>query len=180
MAFPAKITQKLILNTLKEVASLVLSSQIERLCEVLCKFLIGKLEKQIEKLKHYKPKVASIFKLLMNISNQKNFAASGDMINNLFQGKTKLKIDNCFFDSFINNNIPTGAFLKIGFILMLCFSSFMMNFHLHRKSVNYDSKRVAAEYDKNQNPEESLTKNINVVEENKINKIDFDLDINEE
>ena len=72
--------------------------------------------------------------------------------------------------------MPIGNFLKIGFILMLCFSSFLMNFHFHRKSLKYSISKTASKYDKSQNPELSLQQNKKIVKNNeleKLKKIDF-------
>lgn len=56
-------------------------------------------------------------------------------------------------------NLPIGNLLKIGFVLMLCFSSFMINFHFHRKSLKYSVTKVSSKYDKDQNPEVALKDN---------------------
>lgn len=60
---------------------------------------------------------------------------------------------------------------------MLCFASFMMNFHFHKHSVKYDNLKVSSEYDENQDVDSALNENINVIKKDKIKeKADFDFE----
>lgn len=55
---------------------------------------------------------------------------------------------------------------KIGFLLMLTFASFMMNFHYKKAALRYNTQQVASDYDQNQNTDELVTSNEKFVEEN--------------
>ncbi len=69
----------------------------------------------------------------------------------------------------ISNHLPVKHFLKIGFLLLLCFGSFMMNFHYQRSALNYDNDKVASDYDQEQNPHDSLNENEKFVKDEKFN-----------
>lgn len=145
LAFPEKIAKTLIKKTLIEVSSIILASQIERLCNVVCDFLIKILDKQIKKLHNFNPEMSEIFKVLMKIINPKDFSFSGDKIHEIFENKAKIKINSNFGNMFIKDNIPFAHFVKIGFLLMLCFASFMLNFHFHRHALKYNEAKEAKE-----------------------------------
>ena len=69
--------------------------------------------------------------------------------------------------------LPINLFLKIGLLIMLCFASFMMNFHYHRKSLKYSTSKVACDYDKKQDIEKSLDQNKKFVKMEKLDPIDL-------
>ena len=46
---------------------------------------------------------------------------------------------------FIADGIPMANFYKIGFLIILCFASFMINFDFLHKKLKYDTKKVAME-----------------------------------
>lgn len=123
-SFPQKITRTIVKKALVDVANVVLSSQIESLCENISSFLLDVLNKQIEKMAKYDSKISGIFQILMKICSPKDFSKSGDMIQKLFKEKVKLKVKSNFAQKFIKENLPWSHFVKIGFILMLCFASF--------------------------------------------------------
>ena len=77
-----------------------------------------------------------------------------------------------FANSFIENNFPVANLLKIGLLLMLCFSSFMLKFHYHKKSMKYSTSKAAIEYDETQNANESLEKNKQYINDEKLPKIE--------
>lgn len=176
MAFPTKITKALVKKAVVEVCTLVLSSQIESICNGICAFLMKILQNQVDKMKTDK-KVASIFQILMKLVSPKDFNLSGEAIQNLFSSKVKLNVKSNFGKRFLKENLPWPHFVKIGFLLMLCFASFMMNFHLHRQSLKYNESKVAEEYDKKQDTDLAVDQNLNAVNKKEIGTITTNMDI---
>ena len=115
----------------------------------------------------YKPELAKIFTLLLKISVPKDFNMTNDVINKILNNGVNLSFKVDFIGSMDINVIQ--HFLKIGLLLMLCFASFMMNFHFHNESLKYNSKKVALEYDEKQKTEEAFEQNKKYVETEKIN-----------
>ena len=64
-------------------------------------------------------------------------------INGLFEDKSAFKLNSQFGSDFIQNHLPVKHFLKIGLLLMLCFGSFMLNFHHQKTALFYDTNEVA-------------------------------------
>ncbi|KAK8892270.1 hypothetical protein M9Y10_029495 [Tritrichomonas musculus] len=176
-AFPVKLSTELIKKTVKTVAKLVVDSQIEKFCDALSSFLYSKVKEQIANLKSNKSDLVHIFSVLLDIAAPKDFAECGDKITDFF----KTKIDdnmkcNIGFTSNLADKIvdglPTASFLKIGFLLLLCFSSFMINFHMHKQALKYNTEKAAAKYDGNQDAEEALDQNENIEIKTKVKKIE--------
>ena len=154
--FAGKGIKEIIKITLKEIVTRISNSQNEKLCDSLCCFLQQMIVKQIEKMKIYDDKLSNLITHLLQLAVPKDFSRSAEMINNLFKNKVNFGMK---FDSFIDQETLAPYFLKIGFLLMSGFSSFLLNFHFHRQAIKYDSKKVSAEYDKKQNAEEILEQN---------------------
>ena len=176
-SFPTKITRTIVKKTLTEVASVILSSQIELICDKVCSFLMKILSEQVLKMSKYDSKIAGLFQILMQIASQKSFSNVGDKFGELFKDKVSLKVGNNFGQMFIDNNLPFANFVKIGLNLMLCFASFMINFHLHHRSIQYNESKVAEEYDKKQNTTEIMEKNKDIVKKNDIGDEMNELDL---
>lgn len=127
---------------------------------------------QIDQIKEYNKDLAQLFTTLLKFTSLKDFSHSGDMINSILKGNVNidLKISNL-----PNDGISMQNFLKIGFLMMMFFASFMMNFYFHRKSIKFDVKKISAEYDVNQNTNDSFIQNQNVVKNEKIeDDVNFD------
>lgn len=170
LAFPVKITRKLAEKTLKTLASLVVDSQIEKLCSVICSFLGKQVFKQIETMKSYDENLAKLLNLLLSFTSPKDFSKSADVVQQVFEGKVKM---NFGFADEIVDGLPIHSFLKIGFLLLLCFASFMLNFYFHRRSIKYNDKKVAVQYDDKQNPEMALQQNEKIVKVENIESVDI-------
>lgn len=123
------------------------------------------------------PKISAVFQMLMKIISPKDFSVSGEEIQKLFQKKVKLNVKSNFGKRFLKEDLPWPHFIKIGFLLMLCFASFMMNFHLHRQSLKYNESKVAEEYDKKQDADLAVDQNLNAVNKKEIGTITTNMDI---
>lgn len=119
--------------------------------------------------------MSGIFQILMKICAPKDFSKSGDMIQELFEEKVKLNVKSNFAKRFIKENLPWSHLVKIGFILMLCFASFMLNFHMHRQSLKFNESKVAEEYDKKQDTAKALETNKNVISKDEIGTINANM-----
>ena len=154
--FSMEITSKIVKKkTLIEISKNILNSQIDKMCDAVCSFLFKMLNKKKKKKnrcnREIRVKIAEIFYIMLTIAVQKDFSNIGDQINVIFEGKTNIKLNQDLV-----GNLSIGNLLKIRFVLMFCFSSFMMNFHFHIKSLKYSITKVAAKYDKDQNQEVAL------------------------
>lgn len=127
------------------------------------------LRKQIEKLNEFNSGVASVFDILMRIVDKKDFKKSVDSINSLFGENSDFKMYSNIANKLISNHLPVKHFLKIGLLLLLCFGSFMMNFHYQRSALYYDNDKVASDYDQKQNPHDSLNENEKFLKDEKFN-----------
>lgn len=179
MAFPEKITKEVIKVTVKEIASVILKSQIEKLCEHICDFLIDKLDDEIKKMGKFDQDRACIFNLLMKLVVVKDFEKSGDKINELFSDGTLFKMKSDFGQSLLCDSIPSSSLLKIGFLILLTFACFMLNFH-YNKSVKYNSEKVSADYDKNQDTTKALDTNKKLVKFDKMDESVSEFELNTE
>ena len=56
-------------------------------------------------------------------------------------------------------DLPIASFLKIGFLVMLCFASFMINFYDHKKSIKHNTEKAAANFDEVQDADLALRQN---------------------
>lgn len=59
----------------------------------------------------------------------------------------------------IVEGLPVPSFLKIGFLVMLCFATFMINFYEHRQSIKYSTEKAAEDFDEEQNAQLALNQN---------------------
>ena len=159
----AKLSVDLLKSTVKfvleQLATRMLDEQIEKFCFSIDMFLVKILKKQIQKLGAYQPEMAVLFELLLTIAIENNFEESVDSINGLFDDKSAFKFNSQFGSDFIQSHLPVKHFLKIGLLLMLCFGSFMLNFHHQKTALLYDTDAVALKFDQDQNIESALTTN---------------------
>ena len=168
-AFPVKITSAVIKKTVKvvinELATNVLSGQIESFCGKICSFLVKVIRKQIEVLRGFLRDVAVLFDNILIILTEKDF--SRDAVFGFLSNKPLFKMKGNF-SKLLNSKVqPIKYLLKIGFLLLMAFGTFMMNFHFRHHQIQYKTSNVAASYDKKQNTEESVKENEKFVEEEK-------------
>lgn len=109
------------------------------------------LDEQIKEVQHYKPKIVNILQIVAKLASPLDMSAAADKLSGLLDGHIKINMKSSFANSFIENNLPVAHLLKIGLLLMLCFSSFMIKFHYHKKSMKYRTSKAAIEYDETQN-----------------------------
>ena len=151
LAFPPKITKELVKKTVIEISKVILQSSIEKVCDSIIEFLFKVLDNQIKDVEHYKPKIATILKTVAKLASPYDASMIGDKFSDLFDGTIKIKMKSSFATSFLKDNLPVGHLLKIGLLLLLCFSSFMIKFHFYKKSINYNTAEPANKYDDNKN-----------------------------
>lgn len=125
------------------------------------------MKKQIEKLNNFQPDIASIFDILLKIVQRKDFQKASNSISSLFGENSDIEINSNLESKFVKNHLPIKHLLKIGLILLLCFASFMMNFHHQRSALKYDNDKAALNYDQNKNTENALKENEKFVKEEK-------------
>ncbi|KAK8883270.1 hypothetical protein M9Y10_045921 [Tritrichomonas musculus] len=85
-----------------------------------------------------------------------------DKIGEIFENKTHISLSLNIGNMF-QPNLPVNQFIKTGFLIMQCFTSFMIGFNLHRSSMKYNTSKVALSYDKKQNPEREYEKKKDLV-----------------
>lgn len=146
--FGLDLIKKTVKTVIQKLISQMFQNEIESFCQKICQFLTSILLKQINNLNKFQPDMAALFKSLLKIVIVKDFTNSSEEIYKIFNNKSFFKI-NIIFD-FIADGIPIAKFFKIGFLIMLCFASFMINFNFQRKKLKYDTKKVAIEYDQKQ------------------------------
>lgn len=170
----AKMSFDLITKTVKFVleqrATKLFDDKIEKFCASIDSFLLKILKKQIKSLNVYLPEKASLFEMLMMIVIENGFIQSVNSINKIFNEKSSFKMNSTFGSGFIAEHLPVKHFLKIGLLLMLCFASFMFNFHHQRVALAYDTGAVALEYDLNQDVEKELQSNSKFVKQEKFDE----------
>ena len=156
----------MIIKTVKVVAEYLVTSALEnklnKFCDGICDFLKKILSKNIEKIEKYNPKIANVFNMLSTLVAARDILLA-DKIGEFFEKKKThisltLNIGNVF-----QPNLPVNQFIKIGFLILLCFASFMMGFNLHHSSLKYNTSKVALSYDKKQNPERAYEKKKDLV-----------------
>ena len=81
---------------------------------------------------------------MITVFSTKEYSQASDQINGLFEfnikcGKFEIGSDDIPY--------PTEKLLKIGVLLILCFSAFMMNFNSYHKRVRYDESKVSQDYE---------------------------------
>lgn len=161
--FEVKITGKLIKKTVKivleKLASQALDDQIDKFCNKIFDFLIDILKNQIEKLKNFLPDMANLFNILLKIAGAKDFENAADKANDLLNNSSFFKKSSNFGLNMISDHLPVKHFLKLGFILLLCFASFMMNFYFRSKALKYHTSEVAKKYNEKQNTNEAAKEN---------------------
>lgn len=106
-------------------------------------FLTSILLKQINKYNRFQPDMAVLFKSFIKIVIVKDFTKLCEEIYKIINNKSFLKI-NISLD-FNADGIPMASFYKIGFLIILSFASFMINFNFLHKKLKYDTKKVAIE-----------------------------------
>ena len=111
-------------------------------------------------------KIADIFVTILKITISKDFSKSSDIINSMFESKMKVNLKFDYVESIIDDINPIQHFLKIGLLLMLCFASFMINFHFNNQAITYDTLKVSEKFDEEQNTEKVFEQNKDVVSEN--------------
>ena len=157
MTFPAKFTKELVVKSVKTVAKLVVNKEIEKVCDAVISFLQKQVEKQIDQLKLHNSKYADIFMLLLKIAAPADFSTCGEYISELFEGKS-IGFKSSFAAGLVED-LPIASFLKIGFLVMLCFATFMINFHDHKQSIKYNTEKAAANFDEVQDADLALRQN---------------------
>ena len=150
-----KVVKKVAKIVIEKIADTLLQNQIEQFVSQVCMFLINAINNQILILKSYNPDLAYIFDLLMLIADVDDFSKCDEKINQLFEGFTFVKMNS----SFKQKSKPIKGIFKIGFLLMIAFGSFMMNFQYRHKALKYKTQKVAEDYDKNQKTDEAVTAN---------------------
>ncbi|KAK8889049.1 hypothetical protein M9Y10_033792 [Tritrichomonas musculus] len=160
-----QILKKTAKIVLEKLASQFLQDKIESFCNSICGFLINVVKNQIHFLESFDSDAAFIFDLLLRIGAAKDFSQSGDELNNLFGEKSFFKLNSNFGQKMVFENLPVKYFMKIGFLLMLSFGTFMYNFHFKKKGLKYQTKKVASEYDKDQQTDLAVKQNSQYVDD---------------
>lgn len=60
--------------------------------------------------------------------------------------------------------------MKIGFLLLMCFASFMLIFKFNSSKIKYNDEKAAIKYDQNQDINKSIEKNKKYVKFDEINQ----------
>ena len=154
--FNPDLALKLVKKTVKiifdKIVKEAIQNQIDSFCNRIYNFLSNVVLKQIEFIKTRNKDLAFVFNLLLKIAINKDFSKSGDALNDLFEKNSFIKINANFCDQ---SNFQMNHFLKIGFLLMLAFGSFMVNFHYRSKALKYKTQNVAENYDKSVDPDKT-------------------------
>ena len=97
--------------------------------------------------------IKQLFKFLTTVFSTREYSKASEQINGLFQFNIKCGQFELNNDDMI---LPTEKLLKIGVLLILCFSAFMMNFNTYHKKVHYDESKVSKDYEKDVKEKKAL------------------------
>ena len=112
----------------------------------LCDYLKDLLESQIEKFKYTKNSYYLLFKMLSDLLIDQIPNAAEKIYDGI---SPKIKINTKSTFGKIASNGMVHIF-KIGFLVVLCLASFMINFQIN-KSIKYSNSKVASEFTKGEN-----------------------------
>ena len=163
------------IDLIREIIKTKLKDYIEKLIfekcqqtQIFCDKIYGFITKiiidQIGILRTYNNDLALVFGLLLTIATSGDFSKCDQVINKLFDGVSFIKMNSNIKQS----NSPKTIMFKVGFLLILAFGSFMMNFQYGRNKLKYNTEKVAEDYNKNQKTNEAFAENEKYVNDENI------------
>ena len=159
VTLPAGVVKKTVKLLLEQIAISLLSKQLEDFCQKIIDFLYSKLQKQIKLIKVYNEKMGINLEILAQIIDTKDFEKSGEKLNELFHKRVRIKVNSRFTRSFISEGLPTAHMFKIGLLLVLSLTAFIIGFHNQKKAIaESKEEKNAAAFDKDPKNEQNLDK----------------------
>lgn len=129
------------------------SKLIEKCSNNIIELLQRVVNEQIKKIKSFDEKLSKVLSTISQIIGTQSFS-SFHRINSLFN----------------DINLPTNLLMKIGFLLLMCFASFMLIFKFNSSKIKYNDEKAAIKYDQNQDINKSIEKNKKYVKFDEINQ----------
>ena len=141
-----KVVKKAAIELAKLVAEKAFNELEDRIIGQLCDYLKALLDSQITKFRFSRKSYYLLFKLLSELIIDK----VPDAAEKIYGGiSPKIKINTKTTWGKIASNGMEHVF-KIGFLLVLCAASFLINFQIN-KSISYSNTKVASELTKKEN-----------------------------
>lgn len=142
----ATFPEKLTLETMKRAAALIVKVVAKELADFaldkLIAFLKKVLGKQLDKLEGNQSSLAQVSVVIIKSLMQIFESSIGDKINDKLSDLIGDKINVTMnWAKFVKDCLDPGRLMKVSFLLLLCFATFILNFQSARKDAIKNEKK---------------------------------------